>query len=111
MKHVSYLLVAFILPVVSFAQTLTDGVNTIGGIISSLVPILIGIALLTFIWGVIKYILSKDADGQSEAKSFMIWGIVGLFVIVSVWGIIELLASTFGIGTGGTTAVPTIPGL
>lgn len=110
MKYALSLAVLFF-PVITSAQTIQDGIGTVGGIIDSLVPILIGIALLTFIWGIIKYILSKDEESQKEARGIMIWGIIGLFVIVAVWGIVGLLAETFGIDVGGSTNIPSVPGL
>ena len=110
MKYISSLLM-FVFPVVASAQTVGDGVDTIGDIVASLVPILIGIALIVFIWGVLQYMIAKDEEAQKTARSVMLWGIIGLFVIVAVWGIVGLLADTFGIDVGGTTAIPEVPGL
>jgi len=55
---------------------------------------------MVFLWGITKYIFKGDSEGEREkGKQFMIWGIVGLFVMFGVWGIIELLGNTFGVDT------------
>ncbi len=40
----------------------------------------------------------------------MIWGIVALFVIVSVWGLVSLLQLLTGAGGGGTPTAPPLLG-
>jgi uncharacterized membrane protein len=73
--------------------------------LNTLIPILITLGVVYFIWGVIKYVTAKDPDAQKEARSVMISGIIGLFVIVSIWGLVNLISNTFGVG-GGAGAPP-----
>jgi len=64
--------------------------------INDLVLILIGIGLLLFIFGLVKYVSAGgDEDKVKEAKSFIIFGIIALFVMFSVWGLVNLLSDTF----------------
>ncbi|HRH31261.1 MAG TPA: hypothetical protein PK950_01210 [Candidatus Paceibacterota bacterium] len=66
----------------------------------SIIPLLFALALLMFIWGVLKYVIAPDgSDDREEGRWFMIWGIVGLFVMVSVWGLVGLVSNTLEIGT------------
>lgn len=66
----------------------------------SIIPLLFAVALLMFIWGVLKYVIAGDgSDDREEGRWFMIWGIVGLFVMVSVWGLVGLVSNTLEIGT------------
>jgi hypothetical protein len=54
------------------------------------------------LWGIIRYITSGgDADKEKAARGYIIYGLIGIFVLVSFWGIIQLVANTFGISTGG----------
>jgi hypothetical protein len=39
----------------------------------------------------------------------MIWGIVALFVMVSVWGLVRFIGNAFNIEQGGSANVPTVP--
>jgi len=67
----------------------------INGIFRPLVPFLIGLAVIVFIYGVLLLMLSEGGEKKEEGKQFMIWGIVGIFVMVSVWGLVYILRDTF----------------
>lgn len=95
------------LPFLTFAQA-TVNATYISSIISSakdlldqLVVVLIALAVVWFIWNVIKYTISDDEDKRSKAKEQMIWGIVGIAVIVSIWGLVAILQNIFGVNTQG----------
>ncbi len=66
------------------------------GILRPIVPVLIGLAVVVFIYGVLTLMFS-DGDKKEEGKQYMIWGIVGLFVMVSVWGLVAVLQGTFNL--------------
>jgi len=105
---------ALAVPGIAFAQTTSGSligiVNQIGAILDLLVPIVITLALIYFIYGVAKYIMSSgDEEGQKAARGIMIWGIIGLFVIVSIWGIVGLIASSLGVTAGATITLPSVP--
>ena len=104
---------SILFPVFAYAQLIpsqTTNVFSILGTISNifkvLIPILITLATVWFIWGVIEYVVGGDEEAKKKGKDKMIYGIIGLVVIVSVWGIVALLTNTFGVQTGfvpGTT--------
>ncbi len=74
------------------------------------VPVLMAIALLTFLWGVYTYfILGADSDDKrAEGRQFVLWSIIGFVVIVSVWGLVFMVGVTLGVGPGspGNLAPP-----
>jgi hypothetical protein len=73
-------------------------ITSFGNIVSILIPISVGVALLVFFWGLVTYIYKSDnVAGKDEGKNKMIWGIVALFVMVSVWGLIQFMQVQFGI--------------
>ena len=56
------------------------------------------VATVVFLWGVIRFITAGgDEDKIREGRSLIIWGLIGLFVMVAVWGIVEILGQTLGI--------------
>jgi hypothetical protein len=58
------------------------------------------LATVAFIWGVIQYFLNaENEEKRKKGKSFMLWGIIALFVMVSVWGLVGVLSNTFGTKT------------
>lgn len=67
-------------------------VGTINGV---LVPVLMALALLFFIWGVFKYYI-KGADSDTERETghkFILWSVIGFTVIVSMWGLVNIVTS------------------
>lgn len=96
-------------PIVVSAQGLDNIIDTVGNLIGTITPIIVALALLYFFWGLAKYILSAgDEEKKTEGRNIMIWGIIALFVMVSVWGLVGVIADTFGIETGGTIPIPSV---
>lgn len=64
---------------------------------SFIVPVLFAIAFLTFLWGVYKYFILGAAEEKSreDGRQFILWGLIGFVVILSVWGLVGLVANTF----------------
>jgi hypothetical protein len=63
---------------------------------SSVIPFLFAIAMVTFVWGAIKFFFIEADEKREEGKQFMLWGIIALAVMISVWGLVGVLADTFG---------------
>lgn len=98
----------FALPLITSAQALQplrNLVASISDLVAMLVPLLIGVAVVTFMWGLVKYLWKRDDDG----KKIMIWGLVALFVMVSFWGIIVLAQNALGINPTAAPPVPAVP--
>lgn len=63
-----------------------------------LVTAITAYALLLFVWGVYRYIAhAGDEKAAAEGSKMMSYGLVILFVMVSVWGLVSLLMDTLGI--------------
>jgi len=101
------------LPAFLFAQDFgsVDGaLDTVTDFINRLIPFVIGLAVLFFIWGLIKYITAGGDEGsRKEAINTIIWGIVVLFVMVSVWGLVNILVNTFGLENQAPQDIPQVP--
>jgi len=58
-------------------------------IVKNLLTLVAAIALLVFFWGIAKFIYAQGNEAaKTEAKKIIVWGLIALFVMVSVWGII-----------------------
>ncbi len=96
---------------VPFSKT-TGYVNQIGNIIKILIPISAALALLFFFWGLALFIKNSGGDdAHLEGRRKMIWGVIALFVIVSVWGLVEFVGNELGIDQDSSQAVPTFRNL
>ncbi len=73
----------------------------------SIIPLLFAIAISVFVWGIIKYIRNaEDSKKREEGRNFMIYGIVSIFVIVSMWGLVGFLRNTFFPNSAGQIFIP-----
>jgi hypothetical protein len=82
-------------------------------VVDNLIPILIGIALLVFLWGLVTYIAKAgNEEARKQARKFIVWGIIIMFVIMTVWGLVALLQYIFGIDDSGIAPpVPSVPAI
>lgn len=69
-----------------------------GAILYPLISLLLGIALLVFLWGVFGYIKNAEGDeARTTGKKHMLFGIIGLVIMVSALAILKIAAQTFDI--------------
>lgn len=79
-------------------------------ILDILIPLIITLAALVFFWGMVKFLATaSDPKRREEGKALMIWGVIAIFVMISIWGFTELLASLFGINQGAAIVIPSVP--
>jgi len=95
-------------PAVGNLGSLTDIINFFTcTLMKAVVPLLVSLAVVGFVYGIIQYFLNPDNEEKKKAgKSYMFWGIVTLFVMVSIWGLVGVFSSTF---LDGKTALPHLP--
>lgn len=123
-------LAALTAPAFAFATgtTLQGVLCSVGQLVGQATPIVAALALLAFFWGLAMYLfsLSGSSDGGAHmgggtgiqaaaspqgkkmGRTVMLYGIIVLFVMVSVWGLVGLLQQTFGLSSGGTVSPPKI---
>lgn len=76
----------------SFIAKLNDA------ILFPLIYLLMGVALLFFVYGSAQYILNANSDqAREQGKKNIIYGILGFFVMGSAYAILSLAAGTFGL--------------
>lgn len=97
-------ILALALPALASAATLLDTLALANTFLNALIGLFITLAIVVFFWGLIKYLASGGEDKQ-EGLSIMFYGVIAIFVMVSIWGIIRLLQSTFKV----TSTDPVIP--
>lgn len=109
-------MIYFFTPLIAFAQTnatnptIKELVWKISyNILNPLIKLGFVIAILYFAWGVVQYIRNREAgsvweaqitgEGGEKGKSgaeHLIWGIVGLFIMVSAFAIMNLIKGVIG---------------
>ena len=94
-----------LVPSLLSAATLNDTLITVSTFLNAVIGLFITLAIVVFFWGLIKYLWSMDHENASEGLKIMFWGLIAIFVMVSIWGIIRLLQSTLKV----TSTDPIIP--
>lgn len=115
MKKFLVLALTFLAPVTVLAQVrdtyIVSILTSIEKIINLLLPLIVAGAVVWFVWNIARYVMTGDDAAKEQAKSRIIYGIIGLFAMVAVWGLVNLLASILGVETGGgvTGGLPELP--
>lgn len=66
-------------------------------IIAPLVQFIFALAVLVFIWGLLGFFKSgDDSSARDQGKMHILWGVVGMAIMVSAYGIIRFVASSVG---------------
>jgi hypothetical protein len=101
------------MPLFAFAAptNLTEFITFLSDTLATgVVPLLVGVAVAAFIYGIIQYFLNPDNEEKRKAgKSYILWGLIALFVMVSFWGIVAMMQDTFVGGVGDSVKMPKLP--
>ena len=121
---------ALLSPVFAFAQTAATNVTTgstavqyttacpagtgighlictIQQILHSILPVIILIGVVYFVWGVVQYVIAGGEEAKAKGRDHIIYGIIGLAIIFSLMGLVNLVVSTLGFGATSLN-VPTL---
>lgn len=86
------------------AATLLDTLALVNTFLNAAIGLFITLAIVVFFWGLINYLLNVGEE-KGKGLQIMFYGVIAIFVMVSIWGIIRLLQSTFKV----TSTDPIIP--
>ena len=87
--------------------TITAIFNRLTQVFNLIIPFLVLLATVVFIWGIVKYITAGgDERKLEEAKSVIVWGIIALAVMLTAWGFVKVLIDALF----GTENLPPLPG-
>jgi hypothetical protein len=93
----------------NFISTLTSIVNGIGHLVRISLPIVFGLAILAFFWGIFRYVFAHSMDDKISGRGIMLWSLIAIFVMASLYGIVTLMQVSLGISSqGGTFTMPRV---
>lgn len=72
--------------------------NFITYIINPAILLIFSAGFFLFLWGLVVFLFKLDEGGEhEEGKKHMLWGIIGMFIMVAVGGIMAILDNTFNL--------------
>ncbi len=109
-------------------QTLSTVITKITGYLNSFLVLLMGLAVVFFVFYVARYFIFS-VEKKKEAGQYVLYSLIGFFVILSVWGLVNILKNTFNLqdnsaptlndlknlfpggsgASGGSNSTPTVP--
>ncbi|MEK7602135.1 MAG: pilin [Patescibacteria group bacterium] len=74
-----------------------------------LVPLIFALAFIVFLWGVYRYLIlgADNEEKRQEGQKFIMYGLIGFFIMISIWGIVNLLVGSLGFGNDQRPNLPT----
>ena len=81
------------------------------GVLNAAIPFIIGLTIFVIIWGIFTYVTqAANEEKRTEARQFILYGIIGLFLMLSIWGFVNILIQTFDLNRQiNTDDIPTVP--
>lgn len=76
----------------------TDLINGITeNIVNPLIVFGFSLGIVIFLWGVFQYVRKADEpEERTKAGQHILWGVVGLAIMMSAFGIVRFVTGTFG---------------
>jgi uncharacterized membrane protein len=66
-------------------------------ILTPIIALLFALALVVFLYGVYESLRDSSSDeGRTKGKEHMIWGLIGMTIMVSAIGLVNLICDTIG---------------
>ncbi|MBP6856378.1 MAG: hypothetical protein KBC42_01090 [Candidatus Pacebacteria bacterium] len=66
-------------------------------IINPVILFIFTVAVLYFLWGMLVFFRSESESEKTKGKDHMLYGIIGMFIMVAVFGLMQIIINTFGI--------------
>jgi hypothetical protein len=67
--------------------------------------LIIGLAIVVFVWNIFIYFFTEK--DKTEAGKYLLFSVIGFFVILSFWGIVNLFINTLQLDNDRPTTIPT----
>lgn len=76
-----------------------------------LIPFIIGIGFLVFVWGMFVYFIAGGANDEKKekGKSLMIYATLGFVLIIIFWGVVNFVVSSIGLEGETLDDTPVVP--
>lgn len=97
-------------PTYAVIDTIPALLIQIQNLLNLAIPFIVGLAVFVIIWGIFIYITkATEEEKRSEAKMYIVWGIIAVFCMLSILGFVNVLVNSFDFGVVAPTTFPKVP--
>lgn len=104
-------------PFIASAQAALGGTSNVNQLIDFITgalkiaaPLVLGAAVVFFLWGVFQFVMAAgEEEAREVGRNHMIYGIIGVAVMVSLWGLVNFFTTSASLST--TAGVAPVTGL
>ena len=82
-------------PICIADSPLTGLLCDVSNILNKVIPVLILLGVVFFIWGVVRYVIADGEEAKQKGRDQIIYGLIGFAVIAGLWGLVRILVITF----------------
>lgn len=76
-------------------NTLMNSISKV--VLNPLIIFIFALAVVYFVYGVMQFLLNpEDETIRKTGKQHMLWGVVGMFIMIATFGIMNLILNTLG---------------
>lgn len=90
-------------PTSGSGRTLCSIINVVIDYANLILVLMMGIAIVMFVFYVIKYYIKADSE-RKEGGKYVMYSLIGFFVILSFWGLVNILQNSFGLQNSNNKA-------
>lgn len=91
-------------------MTIGNLITTIQGILNSIIPLLVALGVVYFVWGVVQYVIGDSEEAKKKGRDRIIYGLIGFTVIIGFWGLVNILVKTFGLENSAAPSLAPLTG-
>ncbi|MBI5798650.1 MAG: hypothetical protein HZB10_01840 [Candidatus Yonathbacteria bacterium] len=110
MKKVIAFGIAF-MPFIASAQAENVGslIVWLGKMLGTATTLILAAAVVYFLWNTFKFVMAAgDEEKRKEGQQGIIYGLIGIAVMVSVYGLVNFFTSSAGLSNTGSISAPSL---
>ena len=95
-RQIPFVLLLLALPNLALAapRTFQELANVVAYLLDNATAVLIVAGLAVYFYGISINILKFGDEGMEKVRAYFFWGVIVLFLMVSIWGVLRLLQNT-----------------
>jgi uncharacterized membrane protein YgcG len=89
----------FLTPLTTFAytQSLSDLSILAVKYFNQAIYVIVALAVLVFVWNIYRYFFKADPENKKEAGLYVMYSVIGFFVIIAFWGLVNIVSNTLNL--------------